>query len=280
MSTAVEKLVDIYAANIDKYAEAYNKAFREKDMTALMEAETNLKGELKRYAGQKATDVANNLAKAANPIKEAISQMTYEIKASKKTRNEGVETGVEIVSKDVPIDLVAVCNAANLPTAWVYSLEYLAYMIAVNITGEINNKITQKALKTDYRMKEMARKMTEGQTPTSKTQIVKYIQNLVDTVCPGLGKVNNHDFEYLKNAMSTGNKKELKDLKLGSTKDMQIFFLGMCNQILTNSGYTVSYKKERAKDSGKKTETAPADAPKTDAPEQPAAETAPEQPAA
>lgn len=257
MANPVEKIVDTIRKNCEKYVAEYNKAFQQKNFDALAEAETNLNGELKRYRKQKADDVVAALAKTENPVKAAIEQLTYGILKTRKTREEGVETGIELVESEVHVDLVKVCEAAGLKTDWQYRVEYLGLVLAMRLANDLNNPAIARAMKTDYRMKDMARKLAEGSTPTSNTQVVKLVQEILDAVLPEAGKVNNHDVKYLEACMSRAGK-EAKSVQVGGSRKMHEFFLDMANAIVTESGYRVEYKKAKEKASQPKTEASAA----------------------
>lgn len=256
-----EKIIDTIRKNCDGFVQAYNEALRNREYRNREDAETNLNAELKRYRKQKADDVIAMLAKDENPILAAVQTLEYPVLKAKKVREDGVETGIELVESNVRVDLVKVCEAAGLPTAWQYKVEYLGLVMAIRIAKDLNNPTIARAMKTDYRMKDLARRLANGETPTSNTQVVKLVQDIKDEILPGSGKVSNHDIKYLENVMSRAGR-EAKTVQLGGTKQMHGFFLDVLNAIITESGYGVSYKKERAKE---------ADAPKAEKSEDKAA---------
>ena len=247
----MEKILDTIRKNCEGFVTAYNEALRKEDFRAREEAENNLKSELKRYAKQKGDIVVTTLAREKNPVLAAVKTLTYPILKSKKVREDGVETGVELVEDVVRVDLVKVCEAAGLPTAWQYKVEYLGLVMSMRIAKDVNNPAIAKAMKTDYRMKDLARKLAEGETPTSNTQVVKLVQGIVDEILPGSGKVNNHDIAYLQNVMGKAGKVP-KDVIVSNGRKTHEYFLDMLNAIVTGSGYTVSYKKDtKAADASK-----------------------------
>ena len=250
----VEKIIDTIRKNCEGFVQAYNEALRNGEYRNREEAETNLKAELKRYRKQKADDVVSALSKEENPIMAAVMMLEYPVLKDKKVREDGVETGIELVEQNVRVDLVKVAEASGLSTVWQYKVEYLGLVMAIRLAKDLNNPAIAKAMKTDYRMKDLARKLANGETPTSNTQVVKLVQGIMDEILPGSGKVNNHDIKYLENVMTKAGR-EAKTVQVGGTKQMHGFFLDMMNAIITESGYGVSYKKEREKK---------ADAPKSD----------------
>lgn len=242
----VEKIIDTIRKNCEGFVNAYNEALRNDEYRNREEAETSLNTELKRYRKQKADDVVSALAKEENPVLAAVRMLEYPVLKARKVREDGVETGIELVEQNVRVDLVKVCEAAGLPTAWQYKVEYLGLVMAIRIAKDLNNPVIARAMKTDYRMKDLARKLINGETPTSNTQVVKLVQDIKDEILPESGKVNNHDIKYLENVMSRAGR-EAKTVQLGGTKQMHGFFLDMMNAIITESGYGVSYKKEKEK---------------------------------
>ena len=153
------------------------------------------------------------------------------------------------------MDLVKVCEAANLSTAWQYKVEYLNLIMAIRIAKDLNNPTIARAMKTDFRMKDLARKLLNGETPTSNTQVIKLIQEIKDELLPESGKVNNYDLRYLENVMTKAGR-EAKTVQICDVRRFHGYFLDMLNAIITESGYGVSYKKEREKkDETKKAET-------------------------
>lgn len=233
---------------LEGYCDDYNKALLGKDMAAKNEAEANIKDALKQYKKQKFDSVLYQLKQEENPVLAAVRQLTYPILRSKIVRDEGIETGIELVESEARINLVKVCEYCGLSTVWQYKVEKIGLLLALRAAKELKVPASElKAMTKDYRMNDLARKVEMGETPESNTQIVGMIQTVLDEILPKAGKANAHDAAYMWMACTRAGR-EAKTVKVCDGKTAHNLFMDVANRIVTKGRYTVDYRREKASD--------------------------------
>lgn len=225
------------------YVQAYNEALLAKNLSAKAEAEENLKGALKEYKKQKLDSVLYHLKQEENPVMAAVRQLTYPVMRSKIVREEGIETGIELVETNVRIPLVKVCEYCGLSTVWQYKVEKLALLLSLRAAKELKIPAAEmKRMTKDFRMNELARKVELGETPESNTQIVAMIQNIMDDLLPGAGKANSHDAAYAWMTCTRAGR-EAKTVKVCDPRTAHNIMIDVMNRIVTKGRYEVDYRK-------------------------------------
>ena len=130
-NTGVKTVLEETKEKLDGYIQDYNKALLNKDLAAKNEAEANIKGAVKDYKKQKFDSVLYALKQKDNPLAAAIEQLTYTTLRAKSVKEDGIETGMELVDSDVRIDLVRVCEYCNISALWKYKVEKLGLLLAL-----------------------------------------------------------------------------------------------------------------------------------------------------
>ena len=232
----------------------YNKAILAKDFNAKNEAETNVKGYVAEYKKAKQDSVLYQLSQEAEPMVAAVKMLTYPILRAKSVKEDGIETGMELVDSEARINLVKVAERCKLPTAWQYKVEKLGLLLSLRAAKELGVSARElKSMTKDYRMNDLARKVEMGETPDSNSQIVGMIQTVMDEVFPGKGKANSHDAAYMWMAATRAGR-EAKTIRVCDARLAHNLFADVANRIITKSKYDVDYKKVKAE--GSKTEPA------------------------
>lgn len=251
MATILEETM----TKINGYVDAYNKALLSKAFEAKDEAKSNIDGAIADYKKQKLDSVLYHLSQESDPMMAAVKMLTYNVPRAKVVKEDGVETGIEIVDSPVRVNLVKVAERCNLSTVWKYKVEKLGLLLSLRAAKELNiPAATLASMTKDYRMNDLARKVEMGETPESNTQIVKMIQTILDEVLPESGKkANSHDAAYMwLGATRLG--REVKTIKVCDPKLAHNLLVDVFNRIVTDGVYTVDYRKvkeskaEEAKD--------------------------------
>lgn len=235
----------------------YNKALLNKDFEAKTEAETNIKGYVAEYKKAKQDAVLYQLSLEADPMMAAVKMLTYPILRAKSVKEDGIETGMELVEGEARVNLVKVAERAKLPTAWQYKVEKIGLLLSLRAAKELGIPARElKSMTKDFRMNDLARKVEMGETPDSNTQIVAMIQTVMDEVFPGKGKANSHDAAYMWMAATRAGR-EAKSLRVCDTRMAHNLFADVANRIITKGKYTVDYKKVKSTETKAETKSEP-----------------------
>lgn len=242
-------------SEMDKAIERGTKAIIKGDLPALYSAEETLSKQEKEYDKLVATMLYDELLATAEPIVEAIKRYSYKTLKHREKKSEGEDKkviGLELVEKERQIDLLKLCEysknngAAQLPTDWQYAVSKLNQLLCLRTAKTL--KCTDAEIATitkTYYLKEQARKIEMGKTPTSDTQICKALQTVINGIIfkdDGKGgnvyKCNNHDVAYL---LGCYTKKGKKALALSVAKDgfFRLVITEICLRIIENGRYTV-----------------------------------------
>lgn len=231
------------------------KAIGKSDLSALYKAEEALNKAEKEYEKVLVTILYDELLATAEPIVEAIKRYSYKTLRHRDKKSEGESKkviGLELVEKERQIDLLKFCEysksagGVELPTDWQYAAAKLNQLLCLRAAKTLKCTDAEIAeIAKSYYLKEQARKLNMGETPTSDTQICKALQIVINGIIfkdDGKGgnayKCNNHDVAYL---LGCYTKKGKKALSLAVAKDgfFRLVITEICLRIIENGRYTV-----------------------------------------
>lgn len=235
LKAEVEKARNTLQASADKRNEARSLG----DMTAVEVAKANAK-ELEKAMAKAAKDAAfYELAfcKAENPILAAIGTKSYMTYVTKDNKDSDTNTiTCEVESKEVFISLKefdTYCTthgvAGSVDKAW--SGEFLALsgaiiaQIVLGFTDADKREATIKALKEDYyfskamQKHESALKDADLADPTSKTQVMKLGQAMVEHLVGNGYVFKDEDYKFIK-ATATVYDKRTQDVDVLKSRDL------------------------------------------------------------
>lgn len=237
---------------VEDRIEAYNKAIAKNDFAAMARIEAELKEAEKAYAAQSQNEVFDVCKKSENPVLKAVEMYTYPVLAHRRMLSDGVLVGFELVEDRVKqLDLVKLCKWCDMPHLWEYKVERLGNLLCMRVATELGLSKAQVAqIEKLYYMNALARKaeMT-GAVPTSNTQLVKLLQEVIDSVLfvegdkPGMNKFrcNNRDVAYF---LACYTKRGRKELSVSVAKNSYVHTLVMdvMHRIVTGKVYDVEFK--------------------------------------
>lgn len=271
-----ERSLEEIRKDIDSGVQAMIEAQRANDLRAMTKAEDAVKEAEKEYADEAQWQAFSVLKTAENPMVEAARQRVFGVLGHRPLKENGIQTGFEVVPKEKQIDLLALSAFCEKDTTWGYKVEKFNQLLTMRACKELGFTDAQIAevAKTFY-MRDLARAEKLGGTPTSNNQIVKMLQTIIDSfmMVPGedgqnIYKANSHDAAYLLMCYTRQDKKALT-VKVSKNRAVFGLLLDVCHRIVTGKMYDVSYKKQKgaSEDSEPKMVLAPehkADEPETD----------------
>ena len=248
---------------LDDLAAEGTKAIQKGDLPALYGVEERLSKAEKEYETHLATMIYDDLLSKEDPMVEAIRRYSYITLRHRDKKSEGEKKrviGIEIVEKERQIDLLKLCEYSKhagcgvLPDEWQYAASRLNQLLCLRAAKTLKCTDDEIAeITKTYYLKEQARKLEMGETPTSDTQICKALQIVINGIIfkdDGKGgnvyKCNNHDVAYL---LGCYTKKGKKALSLAVAKDgfFRLVITEICLRIIENGRYTVEgYKTVKA----------------------------------
>lgn len=220
-------------------------------------AEVALKGLEKQYIELRTKEIFKSLCEKEKPIIEAITMHSFKVPTHKvETDDKGIMTGIKTSEKDYQIDLLKFCKYADLDTDWQHTASRFNQLLCLRTATELGySKKDIEKLATTYFLAEAARKIELGETPTSNTQLVKLLQQVIDKIAfeakvvdgketeQNVYKCNNHDVAYLLAVYSKRGKKALS-VKVARDNFLRSVITTVLHRVITGGKYSVEGYKE------------------------------------
>lgn len=242
--------------------ENYNNAVRDNDLAKA----NNLDNELKQLesdymlsASKLVYDMCLAKESPLEALKMAIITHSFNVLTHKDNKEDGTRELNE--NKLRQIDLLKLCKYSQeikhpnkIDSAWQYDVEAFNQLFTMHIAQELNfSKADIKEIAKTYFMQELARKIDLGETPDSTTQLCKTLQKIIDKIIfvdDGKGKntykCNNYDVKYI-NVLFGKKGKSALSVVCAKHDYMRRLVYDVLYRILTNSKYSVDYKKIKEK---------------------------------
>ncbi len=230
-----------------------NTAILEDSYTAAKTAEDALKDVISDHNTQAMREDFAVLRSRKSPMLEAIEKL--EVDTIALDRKEDKETGIvtyDLKPSKAYIDLLSFeefCGGgiAHNP-AWKHKIEKYNYLCALRVAKEIGDDV--KTVAKRYAITPEAMGIDMGKTPTSNTQMLKGLQDIMDAViyedADGKNKyrVTSHDVAWLVNTLTKAGK-TAQGLAYANTKTTRGLITRIMNRIVLDGSYTLEYTTKR-----------------------------------
>ncbi len=263
---ATAKTIEAFEKDIEARIDKCNKAIEAGDIQKYDKAKEALSKVEDEYNAFLTNIRYGEILETEDPIKEAILNGEVDLVSHKENKDELTKELISVsrTTKKRRIELLPLCLYSHrktntgkvLDTDWQYTVakfnQLLCMRVAQNLAGGNTPEEKKKAEKeavhsiaVSYFMKEQAKAIDLGETPTSNRQLVKMLQSVIDAIMfedNGNGKnkytVNSHDVEYL---LDCYTKRGSKRLTVMVSKDNAVSKLlsDICYRLLINGIYTV-----------------------------------------
>ena len=252
--TPLEMAKDKYEIALKAANDALGK--NPSDLVAYNAAMSDLDKAEKEYAKLAAT--AMYAEYAGKPIVEIIKAYSYETLGHREKPSDDKDNpriiAVDPITKKRQIDLLAFCNHAKLDTHWELTASAVNQLMCLRVAKELGADVDKIA--KSYFLKEKAREIKLGKTPTSNTQVCKLLQTVIDEILPcndddtPVYKCNNSDVAYLDDLYGKKSNKNMLTVRVSNDAFFRRILVDICYRLVTNSKYGVDgykgYKDETA----------------------------------
>lgn len=189
----------------------------------------------------------DEIANGANPIVEIIKAYSYEILSHKEKRSGDKDNprviAINPETRRRQIDLLAFCNRAKLDTHWEHTASCANQLICLRVAVGLGSDVDK--ISKSYYLKDKAKEIKLGKTPTSKTQVCKLLQSIIDEILPcndeltPTYKCNSHDVEYLDYLYGGKSKKNMLTVRVSNDSFFRRILVDICYRLITNNKYGV-----------------------------------------
>ena len=251
--TTLEKLNNLESI-MQSLVNDYNAALEKSDLEAMASAEHDLKVNVTDYAGLamiRFFEQVSDKEDYNSTIIRAVTKLTYTTKSYKIDKEGETVTGMHLTDKVVMVDLRKLCKFNGFKKQWVHTLEKFNLLLTLRAATELGlDKTALRTINDSFYMKEKAKEIEMGKTPTSNNQICKQLQAVVDKILfvasennPEVNtyKVNSHDVAYLLMCYTKRGKSALK-VVCSKHSFVERLVTEILHRVITGKVYDVEYK--------------------------------------
>lgn len=183
-----------------------------------------------------------------NPMIEAVKQLTFPTIRVKDTKQGDEKIPVRVVEDiERPIDLLKLHkhvggDGIGADKNWAYMIEKFNMLMTAQKCQDLG--IDAKSVNDSYAMSEISKQIEMGKTPTSKTNILKTLNMVVQAMIGEEYKAVSHDVNFLMSVYSRKNRKALT-VTCANHKYMRQYMAEICHRIVLGKKYEVEYRQIR-----------------------------------
>ncbi len=243
----------------------YNELFQTGNFSEASTIDAKIQEKINEYTQTVRNFIFDRAINSENPMKTAVTILKYQTIATKdgKTDDEQKIPVRELVAVEKTINLNALAKYAKEhggktighDEKWPHMIQKLNFLLCAKVCTEIGVPTPDGKLKPvkpeqvngSFAMSEIARELNMGDTPTSKTQLLKQLQMIITAMLGDGFKATSHDVGFLMNAYT---RKSAKALTLACANNNQMVNLcaEICHRIVTEAAYSAIYKHAKMKE--------------------------------
>lgn len=183
-----------------------------------------------------------------NPMLEAVKQLTFPTIRVKDTKQGDEKIPVRVIEDiERPIDLLKLHkhvggDGIGANKDWAYMVEKLNMLMTAQKCTDLG--IDPKSVHDSYAMSEISKQIDMGKTPTSKTNMLKTLNMVVQAMIGEEYKAISHDVNFLMSVYSRKNRKALT-VTCANHKYMRQYLAEICHRIVLGKKYEVEFRQIR-----------------------------------
>ena len=150
-----------------------------------------------------------------------------------------------IVEKERQIDLLKLhkyCGSIGANESWPHIAMKMNFLLTAQKCADLG--IDPKSVNDSYAMSEIARDFDMGKTPTSKTNLLRTLQIVIEAMLGEEYKATSHDVNYLLSVYSRKNRKALT-VTCANHRFFRNYMAEVCHRIVTGKSYEVDFRSKR-----------------------------------
>ena len=237
-------------AKAESLVKEYNDAVQNGKFDLSAKLNDEIEDTVNQYTSVSRTDCFKELRKADDPMIEAVKKLTYPTIRKKDTKEGELKIPVRTIEDtEKTIDPLALHkfiggDGIGRDKGWFYKIEKLNLLMTAQKAVDLG--IDPKSIHDSYAMNDISRAIDLGKTPTSKTNILRTVQFIVDAMIGPEYKATSHDVNFLLSVYSRKSRQALT-VTCANHKYMRQYMTEICHRIVTEKTYAVDYKKAQGK---------------------------------
>ena len=241
---AVKKLTGL-RSEVDTLVSNYNEAYQAGKFEEAMKLSKAIEEKVNEYTSVVRDDCFEACKNSKDPMLTAVTLLSFVTIGVKDEQKGDDAIPVRIVvEKERQIDLFKLykyCGEKGIGAdpKWLYMAEQLNMLLTAQKAQDLG--LDPKVVNDSFAMSNIAREISLGKSPTSKTNILKTLQSIITAMLGEGYKATSHDVNFL---MSTYSKKNRKALTVTTAnhKTLRGLLAEICHRIVTKKQYAVDYK--------------------------------------
>ena len=241
---AVKKLNEL-RQKVEGLVSSYNEAYQAGKFEEAMEASKAIEEAVNEYTSVARDDCFEACKNSPDPMLTAVTLLSFvTIRVKDEQRGDDAIPVRIVVEKERQIDLFKLykyCGEKGIGAdpKWLYMAEQLNMLLTAQKAQDLG--LDPKVVNDSFAMSNIAREISLGKSPTSKTNILNTLQSIITAMLGEGYKATSHDVNFL---MSTYSKKNRKALTVTTAnhKTLRGLLAEICHRIVTDKPYAVDYK--------------------------------------
>lgn len=225
----------------------YNEAIQNGDFNTANKLDAEIEQAVNEHTAIAREECFDRLKATPDPMLAAVRELSFMTIRAKDTKVGEEKIPVRIIEdSEKAIDLLKLHKACpggiGKDEKWAAMIEKLNFLMTAQKAVDLG--IDPKAINDSYAMSEIARQIDMGKTPTSKTNLLKTVQSIIDAMIGEEYKAVSHDVNFLMSVYSRKNRKALT-VSCANHKYMRQYMMEICHRIVEGKTYILDYKQAK-----------------------------------
>ena len=248
---AVKKLT-VLRTEVEALVSSYNEAYQAGKFEEAMKASKAIDEKVNEYTSVAREDCFEMCKNSPDPMITAVTTLSFITIGTKDEQKGDDAIPVRIiVEKERQIDLFKLykyCEkdggkGIGADPKWLYMAEQLNCLLTAQKAQDLG--LDPKAVNDSFAMSNIAREISLGKSPTSKTNLLNTLQTIITAMLGEGYKAVSHDVNFLMSVYSRKNRKALT-VTTANHKALRGYLAEICHRIVTGKKYAVDYKAVKA----------------------------------
>lgn len=230
----------------EELCKSYNDANQSGDFATAAKCNDDIEQVVNEYTALIREETFKALSETEDPMLEAVKQLRFETIATKDNKKGEDKIPVrEIVNREKAINLSKLdryCGGIGKESDWYHKIQKLNKLLTAQKAKDLGVCAEKlKDIDDSYMMSDIAKKISFGQNPTSKTNLLKSLNAIISAMIGEEYKATSHDVNFL---MSIYAKKSRKALTVSTANHNKLteYMAEICHKIVLGMAYDVEYK--------------------------------------
>ena len=225
----------------------YNEAIQNGDFNTANKLDAEIEQAVNEHTAIAREECFDRLKATPDPMLAAVRELSFMTIRAKDTKVGEEKIPVRIIEdSEKAIDLLKLHKACpggiGKDEKWAAMIEKLNFLMTAQKAVDLG--IDPKAINDSYAMSDIARQIDMGKTPTSKTNLLKTVQSIIDAMIGEEYKAVSHDVNFLMSVYSRKNRKALT-VSCANHKYMRQYMMEICHRIVEGKTYILDYKQAK-----------------------------------